>query len=206
MADFEKKTYALAALFTASAIIQDLAERDEMEGEHDTPYGTVINAVFNRFPEKTLEIYDREGLRTGYQILANPASVAQTRGARFLKYAENINEQTESCMSRSRKKLMDALGDDIDSLKADMDANGWDALDEHVTERLAGMYVSRISDHNTKIMIYGRHDLTPVMGKLRAALLAGIRASVLWHQLGGGSFFQLLMNRRKYTEEAARNI
>lgn len=87
-----------------------------------------------------------------------------------------------------------------------MDANGWDALDEHVTERLAGMYVSRISDHNTKIMIYGRHDLTPVMGKLRAALLAGIRASVLWHQLGGGSFFQLLMNRRKYTEEAARNI
>ena len=126
MADFEKKTYALAALFTASAIIQDLAERDEMEGEHDTPYGTVINAVFNRFPEKTLEIYDREGLRTGYQILANPASVAQTRGARFLKYAENINEQTESCMSRSRKKFMDALGDDIDSLKADMDANGWD--------------------------------------------------------------------------------
>lgn len=177
-----------------------------MEGEHDTPYSTVINAVFNRFPEKTFEIYDREGLRTGYQILANPASVAQTRGARFLKYAENINEQTESCMSRSRKKFMDALGDDIDSLKADMDANGWDALDEHVTERLAGMYVSRISDHNTKIMIYGRHDLTPVMGKLRAALLAGIRASVLWHQLGGGSFFQLLMNRRKYTEEAARNI
>ena len=206
MADPAKTTYALAALFTASAIIQDLAERDEMEGEHDTPYGTVINAVFNRFPEKTLEIYDREGLRTGYQILANPASVAQTRGARFLKYAENINEQTESCMSRSRKKFMDALGDDIDSLKADMDANGWDALDEHVTERLAGMYVSRISDHNTKLMIYGRHDLTPVMGKLRAALLAGIRASVLWHQLGGGSFFQLLMNRRKYTEEAARNI
>ena len=84
MADFEKRTYALAALFTASAIIQDLAERDEMEGEHDTPYSTVINAVFNRFPEKTFEIYDREGLRTGYQILANPASVAQTRGARFL--------------------------------------------------------------------------------------------------------------------------
>ena len=193
MADFEKKTYALAALFTASAIIQDLAERDEMEGEHDVPYSTVINAVFNRFPEKTLEIYDREGLRTGYQILANPTSVAQTRGTRFLKYAENINEQAESCMGRSKKKFMDALGEDI-------------ALDQHVTDRLADMYRNRISDHNTKIMIYGRHDLTPIMGKLRAALLAGIRASVLWHQLGGGSFFQLLMNRRKYTEEAARNI
>ena len=54
MADFEKRTYALAALFTASAIIQDLAERDEMEGEHDTPYSTVINAVFNRFPENQI--------------------------------------------------------------------------------------------------------------------------------------------------------
>ena len=66
--------------------------------------------------------------------------------------------------------------------------------------------MNRICDHNSKIMIYGRLDLTSIMGKLRAALLAGIRASVLWHQLGGGSFFQLLMNRRKYTEEAARNI
>jgi CII-binding regulator of phage lambda lysogenization HflD len=38
-------------------------------------------------------------------------------------------------------------------------------------------------------------------GKVRASLLAGIRAAVLWHQVGGGRL-QLMFSRNRLTTQA----
>ena len=57
-----------------------------------------------------------------------------------------------------------------------------------------------------KIMVSGenQHLSNPDQAnKIRALLLAGMRSAVLWAQLGG-SRWQILLQRRRLTEEAER--
>ena len=55
-------------------------------------------------------------------------------------------------------------------------------------------------------MVNGEHghlSNPAIAAKVRAALFAGIRSALLWHQLGG-SRWHLLFSRKKIADEAAR--
>lgn len=68
-----------------------------------------------------------------------------------------------------------------------------------VIANLADTYLSTISPFKFRVIIWGSQRLLSVnenMEKIRALLLAGIRSSVLWRQMGG-SRFQLVFSRAK---------
>ena len=75
---------------------------------------------------------------------------------------------------------------------------GFDLGDSVQNEQLADIYQERISMLGPRIMIGGEplHLQNPDnAARIRVALLAGIRAAVLWRQAGGHKW-QLLLRRR----------
>ena len=76
---------------------------------------------------------------------------------------------------------------------------------ENVIAALASIYSEQISPLSPRIMVEGSdgHLSNPTnAAKIRALLLAGIRAAILWRQCGG-SRLQLLFKRRSYLDSAA---
>ena len=78
------------------------------------------------------------------------------------------------------------LGERISQVKRQL--HHFDLLDEQVLANLASIYSEHISPIGPRIQVAG----TPiylqqplVQHKVRALLLAGIRATVLWRQVGG---------------------
>ena len=70
---------------------------------------------------------------------------------------------------------------------------------ENVIAACGGLYQDTISTFRQRIQVHGdmRFLQQPAnAAKIRALLLAGIRAARLWHQLGGRRW-QLLFSRRK---------
>ena len=80
----------------------------------------------------------------------------------------------------------------------------FDKEHENITASLADIYANTISDIGPKIMIKGdqTHLANPKnASKIRALLLAGIRAALLWRQ-AGGSRWKLLLERGKLQKQA----
>lgn len=80
----------------------------------------------------------------------------------------------------------------------------YDLFDSEMLANLAGIYSDLISPLGRKIHIVGSAELLQqplIQHKIRACLLAGIRAAVLWRQVGGGKL-QLLFARAKLVKTA----
>ncbi|HEN47189.1 MAG TPA: lysogenization regulator HflD [Mizugakiibacter sp.] len=68
-----------------------------------------------------------------------------------------------------------------------------------VIARLAGLYVETVSTLRPRVLVSGHPtylNQPSVVERIRAALLATVRSSVLWHQLGGRQWRLLLYRRR----------
>jgi high frequency lysogenization protein len=68
-----------------------------------------------------------------------------------------------------------------------------------LVEKLAEIYSQTLSTLSPRILVNGEHGHLSnplIAAKVRAALLAGIRAAFLWRQLGGRRW-QLLLQRRR---------
>jgi high frequency lysogenization protein len=75
-----------------------------------------------------------------------------------------------------------------------------------IGSKIDGLYQDTISTINPRVMVQGEQNYltnSTNAGRIRVLLLAGIRAAVLWHQLGG-SKWKLMISRNKYVRSANR--
>lgn len=73
-----------------------------------------------------------------------------------------------------------------------------------ILSAMAAIYVDVISPLGPRIQVTGSPSVlqnSQLQNKVRATLLAGIRATVLWQQLGGGRL-QLMFSRQRLLREA----
>ncbi len=102
----------------------------------------------------------------------------------------------------SAKGALQTLGDRIDGLQRQLEH--FDLESETLLSAMAGIYVDVVSPLGPRIQVTGSPAVLQspqVQAKVRAALLAGIRAAVLWHQVGGGRL-QLMFSRNRLTSQA----
>lgn len=94
------------------------------------------------------------------------------------------------------------LRDGIDAARRGADAMGY--RHDGVIDRLAELYVATISTLRPRVLVQGNClylTQAPNVARIRALLLAAIRAGVLWRQ-SGGSNLGLLLHRRRVAEAA----
>lgn len=98
-----------------------------------------------------------------------------------------------------RKQMLQQVREGIEAIQRQVDHLGVDH--PTVKARLADLYSETLSQLRPRIVVHGNPTCLSDpkrVEQIRALLLAGIRAAVLWRQVGG-SQWRLLLRRGEYT-------
>ncbi len=199
MRDLTRQALALAGVFQAAALAKSFADRGA--GESEALAGS-INSIFAIDAESVLAVFGSEaGIQLGLVTLAENLD-GNTPDTDLLRYAFNMVALAEKF--RHRKDLQIAVREGIDATSQQL--HHAEATHDTVLARLAQIYYHNISQLRPRIMVNGKPlylQQERVVSQIRAVLLAGIRAGLLWHQVGGGKL-RLLFGRKRLAGEARR--
>ncbi len=184
-------TIALGGIAQAVSLVRELAQTGKMDEE---PFQASIYSVFQTNPNDVSAVYGGvNGIKFGLEKLITffdpaPAPI-QTRYMLSVMHLQKKIFRSD--------KIMHTLTQRIEQTKKQVDY--FSLVHPTVIANLADTYLSTISPFNFRIIIWGNQRILCVnenMERIRALLLAGIRSSVLWRQMGG-SRLQLIFSRTK---------
>jgi len=200
----QNRTIALAALFQCIDGVNQIANTGKID---ETLYNTCINSILNDNADDAIGLYGSlENLNVGftsmlYQLGAGqltpdgkPKDLEATRYALGLLHLEKKLHNNPAVF----KEVIAGIQDTQKKLEF------FDKDHENITASLAEIYANTISNVGPKIMVKGdqTHLANPKnASKIRALLLAGIRAALLWRQAGGNRW-KLLLERGKLQKQA----
>ena len=187
------RAIALAGIFQAIHLVDALAYAKD-SNPHDIK--TSLNSIFIMNPEDFISVYSNVAhLRTGIQSAIEHLEGKQNAYA--FRYALNLVFLQRKMAKNSEK--MDQIGHQISSLhRQDLAVDSLENI-----EALAKIYRTHISEIKPAIMVQGDPQTLKqplVVEKVRALLLAGIRAASLWNSAGTGKL-TLLLSRKKIVKE-----
>jgi high frequency lysogenization protein len=201
MSPLENQTLALAGMFQSAVLIEQLAYKGEV---NQAAFDCSVDSLFAFNAENTLEIFgDVFGLNRGMQALTNHL------GGRGQASGKNLAYYIMSMMKVSTNLLKDEamanrLQNELQTIQ--QQSIDFEMSRNNTINKIDGLYQNTISKAQSKVIIRGEQiylSNNDTAAKVRTLLLAGIRAAVLWHQLGG-SKWKLIISRKKYVESAKR--
>jgi len=202
MASLHDKTLALAGLFQATSLVQDIATTGHADS-HDME--VCLKSLIELDPDDLNNIYGNPAnLATGLQLIISQL------GADDSKPNMDIARYTISLLHLERKlakqpNMLNIISKGINLAKKQLEH--FPITHENILANLAGIYSETVSQITPKIMVAGDNQYlgdSNNANRIRALLLCGMRSAVLWRQLGG-SRWQLLFQRRRLCE-AAKHI
>ncbi len=188
----EERVLALAGLFQALALVRTLAT----EGQADAgAYNASIASVLRiDAPDSAAVFGGLGGVHLGLQTLVRQFEGQQVDAA--------LARMTLTVLRIERRLMGDPPR--IDHLQqglrdAQRQAEHFGAPDHAtVIARLASLYADTVSSLRPRVLVTGNAQMLnqpALVERIRAALLAAVRAAVLWRQLGGTQL-QLLLQRK----------
>ncbi|HJN52346.1 MAG: high frequency lysogenization protein HflD [Pseudomonadales bacterium] len=185
---------ALAGLIQAASLVAQVAKTGLLPQDS---FEACVTSLFSFDPASTSEVYGglqglNLGLRTAHEILT---SGGLTVHGEVLRYSLNLY-QLERQLTR-RVDILERIAAGLrNSRKL---ADQYSPVDEKVLASIGTLYTDTISTIGNRIQVTGdvRHlQNSNNTDKVRVLLLAGIRSTVLWHQLGG-RWWHLLLQRQR---------
>lgn len=199
----ENQTIALSGLFMAAELVQKIANT----GRYDEANMRIsLESLFTLDAENVPAVFGgKQNIRAGMQRLVAQLSGSDTnpdmqitRYALTLLKIETKLQSGSSTMDRIRRGLIEA-----DKLRVH-----YDTLDDKVIDSLAKIYSDNISTISPRVMVHGNEDYLKTescANSIRACLLSGVRAAVLWRQCGG-TRWRLVTSRQKYVSQASKDL
>ena len=198
----QDKTLALIGIYQAAQQVYELATQGKT---NEKAFQTSINSLFCENPVDTLDVFggDVSHLQLGVNTLLaqmQASGADAQRNIEITKYVlslmilEKNIAKTEGALEKASRV--------IDAAKAQRSHFG--EFHENIIATLARAYSENISTINPRIMVNGQHghlQNPKIANKIRALLLAGIRATLLWRQVGG-SRWGLIWHRKRYLQSA----
>lgn len=185
---------ALAGIFQAALLVKKFAEIGQTD---EQAFFASITSIYKIDAPDVPTIYGGiEGVLMGLQELKSWCD-------KTVAYNNlDVNRYVYSLMYLERKIINDKSK--LDNLtrrikQAVSQANYFSATHPTVLSSLASIYVDIFGSYNFRIQVLGSAELLnkqEMANKIRALLLAGIRSTVLWRQVGGGRL-QLFFMRHK---------
>jgi high frequency lysogenization protein len=197
----ENQTLALAGMFQAAALVDELA----LHGNCDTTaFDCSLNSLFTIDAATTRDaLGDITCLSRGFEALGDYL------GGENRSPGRNIAYYLLSMLKISRQVLgnHDLAAELLTGLeRIEHSTSEFDMTRASVINQIDGLYQNCISSLSPRILVRGdqnylRNDDNAA--RIRALLLAGIRCGVLWQQLGGGKW-TLFWRRKKYVTTARK--
>ena len=190
----EGRVIALAGLFQALALVRAIAQRgscDAVFARHS------LASVLRIDADSPADVYAGVGnLRVGLETLISQLDENSKRDLALTRMAVQVMRLERTLMRHH--KILSALRGGIDGMRAlipQVEAGNVDP-----SGRMAELYANTLSRLQPRIMVEGNPNYlqqSAQVDRIRALLMAAVRATVLWRQLGGNQW-SLLFRRRQY--------
>ena len=179
-----EQTLTLAAICQVAQNVQTLSRTGQVDAEQ---IDLLFNSIINTTPANTLDVYGGEmsNLNIGLKALCDHL------GSENSHKDPELTRYIVSLMALERKlakkpNVLNDLAHRIEQTQRQLEH--FDIHSETIAASLASIYSDLISPLTAPIQVAGNPEFlkqTHVQHKIRALLLAGIRAAVLWRQVGG---------------------
>ncbi|MTD26251.1 high frequency lysogenization protein HflD [Erwinia sorbitola] len=194
-------TLALAGICQSAHLVQQLAHQGHCPPD---ALNTSLKSLLDLNPSSTLAVFgnDEANLQFGLETLLAVlnSNSRQGLGAELTRYT--LSMMVLERKLHASKTALNELSNRIAQL--DRQLAHYDLESETLLSAMAAIYVDVISPLGPRIQVTGSPTVLQnslVQSKVRATLLAGIRAAVLWQQVGGGRL-QLMFSRNRLVNEA----
>lgn len=193
MDNLSEDVIALAGAFQAATLVRQAATQGNVD---PAAFRTCIDSVFRLDAKSAIDVFgDLANLGPGLRALRDHL------GRRSGHPNAEITGYVIALMFLERKlvrspPMLDALRRGIGSLNALYQTS---PTDPEVISALAQLYTNSVSRLNPRILVHGAPEHlndNETADRIRALLLAGMRATVLWRQVGGGRL-RLLFGRKR---------
>jgi high frequency lysogenization protein len=192
--EIRDRSIALAGMYQAVKLVQQTAQ-----GEWRDAAATrvSIGSILNTDPESAIAVYgDSRALISGLELVTSQlANDSKRRDLALTGYVITLMHLERKLTRQSG--LMQKLAQGIDRVKGQIKQT--DELDPGIIAALAEVYKDTVSTLQPRIMVQGEEGVlrnTDSKNMIRALLLAGMRAAVLWRQRGGNRI-RLIFQRRQ---------
>lgn len=183
---------ALAGVFQAAALVERLAKTGAVPNEN---LKTTVGSLFEFDPDNVEAVFGgspdyRFGLSVGISTLKDIFD-SKRRSTRFADLVGCVVGLIHLARQlRKNRDLQDGVGRRLREIHGRLTAAGGllAASDDAVIAAVATCYQETLSTLKFRIQVRGdaRYLRDPeIASKIRAVLLAGVRAAMLWHQIGG---------------------
>jgi high frequency lysogenization protein len=194
----QDRLIALAGLHQAAYCVQRIANRGSVDTAQMEP---CIYSLFQIDAPNVEAVFGDVGaVSTGARQLVGQLTGEPARDLELTRYVIALLRHERS-LAAKQSMLAEVAG----RIRGATDARGdLPLLDREVLAGLAGIYQDTISKLTPRIIVRGNPlylQNPDNQDRIRALLLAGIRAALLWRQCGG-SRWQVLLARRKLLDAA----
>lgn len=199
----QDRTIAVAAAYQAIRLVQQIANKGVFN-EHD--FETCINSIFCTDVNRAEDAYHGSAnLATGFrtlleQIGGNPDYSSDQKDMYITKYL--IGVMVLEKQLRKNPEMLNKISAGIKQSKEQ--SLHFSSVHENVISSLADLYTKTISHLKPRIIIHGEQvylSNPKQANRIRALLLAAIRAIFLWRQCGG-TRWQLIFQRKATIDTA----
>lgn len=189
----ESRVIALAGVLQACRLVRDVATQGRADAAATQ---TSLASVFRFDADSAADVFGGVGgLRFGLETLLDQFE-NDKRDLALTQLVLGVL-RLERRLAR-RPAMLRELRGGIEAIQRQVDHLG--VAHASVQARLAELYVATLSQLRPRVVVHGNPlqlaDAQKVE-QIRALLLAGVRAAVLWRQVGG-SQLRLLVHRREY--------
>lgn len=204
----KEQTIALTAIFQAAELVSILAKTGQVDNASLQP---LLDSLLMVNAASTEDIYGGQwdcstnlalGRKISRQALGKERSSVNPDTLRYalsLIHLENKLAKTPEMLSTIGQKIAQ-----IEQKKAHYES----VLHENMLASISGMYQDTLSKLSFRIQVHGdsRFLQQPqVANQVRAILMAGIRAAMLWRQLGGKRWHLIFKRKALLNALESRN-
>ena len=197
----EDQTLALAGVFQAAQLVQQVARSGQVSG---ALLESSLETLFKFDSDNVVDVYGGVvgvslGLKTLGQQLRGEADQQDLEITRYVIALLHLEKKL-----RKNPALIEHISRGLQNTENQMEY--FSLTHENVLANLGSLYQETVSTLLPRIIVQGDQNLLSQQSnanKIRAILLAGIRSAFLWQQTGGNKL-KFLFWRKKYLQAAER--
>lgn len=198
----EDRILALAGIFQAAYSVDQIARNGVIDSQE---LQTAVFSILQTDAEDIPAVFEHRGhLKSGLKTLLSQMLENKTSKVDITRYALQLMHLAAK-LQKSPEALQN-LSRGIDIAKGRAETFGMTHI--NLLSQLADLYVENISNLSSRIMVNGEpvHLNNPDnVSRIRAILLAGVRAAWLWLQCGGRRR-QMIFSRKKIYRHASEML
>ncbi|OUR62011.1 lysogenization regulator HflD [Colwellia sp. 39_35_sub15_T18] len=186
------QTITFAAICQVAYLVQQISRHGLSLAEQENhDLEVLLQSIIETSPENTLAVYGGQlvNIKRGLQLLIdhlgdNSSKKNKVKDPEFTRYLISLINLERRLIKQP--KQLTQLGERIEASKRQLEH--YSIASETLVSSFASIYSDIISPLGARIQVTGEPSIlkqTINQHKIRALLLAGIRAAVLWRQVGG---------------------